>query len=109
MSLEGNLQALFYSINEVLNFSFPLFQYDISIYEILFFILILSFFSALFGINLVGGVDSYVDTSKQPTRDARIRANYEKRQKMIRDYRESQKIQSFREHSNSTLNKIRKK
>ena len=103
MSLEGNFGFLFQQIDKILSFSFPLFQYDISLYEILFFILILSFFSALFGINLIGNVDGYVEASKQPTRDAKIRANYERRQKMINDYRTKERMHRQAQRDNIPL------
>ena len=105
MTLEGNLNFVFEMIGKVLEFKLPLFEYDISIYSILFFTLILGFFSQLFGINLVGRVDTYVNASKEPTRDAKIRANYEKRQQMIRDYRNKERMRSQAQRDHIPLKK----
>lgn len=91
MSLYGNLSAVFNSIDTILNFSFPLFEYNISIYEILFFGLVMSFLASLMGFNFKSEIDDGISRSKAPTREEKIKAEYFKRQKWLDEYKSSKK------------------
>lgn len=89
MTLDGNFKFIFEMIDKVLNFSFPLFQFNISLYQILFFILFMSFISSLFMLNFDIKTDSYIEEKKKPTRDKKIRDNFMKRQRWIDEYKNS--------------------